>query len=59
MSKADELRAVKNAAEDEMMAARKQLSEAQSRFAKTKKRYERTRDAWVAEMDYLWIPTVR
>jgi hypothetical protein len=34
-----------------MYVARKQLSEAASRFAKAKKKYERARDAWVAEME--------
>lgn len=51
MTKADELRAVKNAAEEEMGAARKQLSDAQSRFAKARKKSDRARDAWVAEME--------
>ena len=51
MSKADELRAVKNAAEDELCAARIQLSAAQSRFAKAKKKYGHAIDAWVAEME--------
>lgn len=51
MSKADELRAARNAADEELGAARKQLSAAQSCFAKAKKKYERARDAWVAEME--------
>lgn len=51
MSKADELRALKNEADNEFCEARKQLSEAQSRFAKARKKYDRARDAWVAEME--------
>lgn len=51
MSKADELRALKNEAEKELCEARKQLSEAQSRFSKASKKYDRARDAWVAEME--------
>lgn len=51
MSKADELRTVKNAAEEEMMAARIDLSAAASRFAKAKKKYGKAIDAWVTEME--------
>jgi hypothetical protein len=47
----DELRLARNAAEEELGTARKQLSVAQSCFAKAKKKYERARDAWVAEME--------
>ncbi|MDD2853857.1 MAG: hypothetical protein PHY09_18370 [Desulfuromonadaceae bacterium] len=51
MSKADELRATKNAAEDELLAARRQLSEAQSRYITAKKKYAHAIDAWVAEVE--------
>lgn len=51
MNKADELRKVKNAAEEEMCAARIQLSAASSRFAKAKKKYGQAIDAWVAEVE--------
>jgi hypothetical protein len=51
MTKADELRAVRNAAEQEVCAARIQLSAAQSCFAKANKKYNLARDAWVAEME--------
>ncbi len=51
MSKSDELWVAKKAAETEMDKARAALSEAQSRFAKARKKYERARDAWLEEAE--------
>jgi NACalpha-BTF3-like transcription factor len=50
-AKADELRLVMQQSEKEMAEARRLLSEAQSRFAQAKKKYERDLDAWLAEME--------
>ncbi len=54
MSKLDELRAARNAAEAEMGRARSALSEAQSRFAEAKKAYGRARDAYLDEAAKSW-----
>lgn len=47
----EKLRATKNAAELEMAKARRELSEAQSRFAKARKKYYTALDVFLVEAE--------
>ena len=51
MSKLNKLSEAKYAAEAEMAKCRRELSEAQSRFAKAKKKYDRALLAYVEEAE--------
>lgn len=51
MSQLNKLREAKYAAEAEMAKCRRELSEAQSRFAKANKKYKQAMDAYIVEAE--------
>ena len=54
MATLDDLRAERNAAELELTKAWHELSAAQSRFAKARKRFDLTREAYIVESERLY-----